>query len=64
MVCFTNLPDLNDSLRNYGQEEADTGVVLHVIEVCKREPFSEIIINCSDTDVLLIHTLALLSTAT
>ena len=53
--CFyTNLPDLDDSLRNYGQEEADTGIVLHAIEVCKRDPCSEIIINCSDTDFLLI----------
>ena len=53
-TCFSNLPDLDESLKSYGQEEADTGLFLHAIDVCKRDPFSELTINCSDTDVLLI----------
>ena len=31
----TNFPDLDSDLKEYGQEEADTGIVLHVIDVCK-----------------------------
>ena len=53
-TCFSNLADLDKSLKTYGQEEADTGIVLHAIDVCKRDPFSELTISCSDTDVLLI----------
>ena len=45
--CFSNLADLDESLKTFGQEEADTGIVLHVIDVCRRDPFS-------DPDVLLI----------
>ena len=52
--CFSNLVDLEDSLKTYGQEKADTGIVLHAIDECRRDPFSELTINCSDTDVLLI----------
>ena len=52
--CFSNLADLEESLKTYGQEEADTGIVLHAIDVCRRDPFSELTISCSDTDVLLI----------
>ena len=52
--CFSNLADLEESLKTFGQEEADTGIVLHAIDVCRRDPFSELTISCSDTDVLLI----------
>ena len=52
--CFSNLADLEESLKTYGQEEADTGIVLHAIDVCRRDPFSELTISCSDTDALLI----------
>ena len=52
--CFSNLADLEESLRTYGQEEADAGIVLHAIDVCRRDPFSELTISCSHTDVLLI----------
>ena len=51
--CFSNLADLKESLKTYGQEEADTGIVLHAIDVCRRDPFSELTISCSDIDVLL-----------
>ena len=52
--CLTNLPDLDENLKIYGQEEADTGKVLHAMDVCRRDPFSELTISCSDTDVLRI----------
>ena len=51
---FSNLADLEESLKTYGQEEADTGIVLHAIDVCSRDPFSELTISCLDTNVLLI----------
>ena len=51
---FSNLADLEESLKTYSQEDADTGIVLHSIDVCRRDPFSELTISCSDTDVLLI----------
>ena len=52
--CFSNLADLEESLKTYGQEEADTAIVLHAVDVFGRDPFSELTISCSDTDVLLI----------
>ena len=52
--CFSNLADLEESIKTYGQEEADTGIALHAIDVCRRDPFSELTIGCSDTDVLQI----------
>ena len=51
--CFSNLADLEESLKTYGQEEADTGIVLHAIDVCRRDPFSELTISWLDIDVLL-----------
>ena len=52
--CFSNLADLEESLKTYGQEKADAGIVLHAIDVCRRDPFRELTISCSDNDVLLI----------
>ena len=42
------------AMEKYGQEEADTGIVLHVMNVCKRDPFTKFTISWSDIDVLLI----------
>ena len=53
-TCVTNIPDLDSDLKEYGQEEADTGIVLHATDVCKRDPFTELTISCSYTDVRLI----------
>ena len=52
--CFSNLADLEESLKTYGQEEADTGIVLHTKDVCRRDLFRELTISCSDKNVLLI----------
>lgn len=54
MTCVTNILDLDPELKSYTHEEADTGIVLHAIDVCKRDPFTDLVISCSDTDVLLI----------
>ena len=54
-ICLiTNIPDLDPSLRNCSHEEADTGIVLNAFDVSKRDPFTDLVISCSDTDVLLI----------
>ena len=34
-TCVINIPDLDSDLKEYGQEEADAGIVLHAIDVCK-----------------------------
>ena len=51
---FTNISDLNENLKYYSQEEADTGIILHALDASKRDPLSKIVISCSDTDVLLM----------
>ena len=53
-TVLTNIVDLDDNLRNYNHEEAGTGIVLHALDISKRDPFSELVVFCSDTDVLLI----------
>ena len=54
MTCVTNISDLDPELKNYTHEEADTEIVLHAIDVCKRDPITDSVISCSNTDVLLI----------
>ena len=34
--------------------EADTSIVLHCFQIAKIDPFREVVIVCSDTDVLLM----------
>ena len=51
---ITNIPDLDSSLRNYSHEEADIRIVINALDVSKRDPFTDVVISCSDTDVLLI----------
>ena len=53
-TCVTSIPDLDSDMEEYGQEEADTGIVLHAMNVCKRDPFTKLTISWSDIDVLLI----------
>ena len=53
-TCLTNIADLDPELQTYNHEEADTGIVLHCIDISKRDPFTELVVSCSDTDVLLI----------
>ena len=53
-TCITNMINLNETLFDYNQEEADTGIVFRVFDVSKRDLFTNLVISCSDTDVLLI----------
>ncbi|XP_066919527.1 uncharacterized protein [Clytia hemisphaerica] len=53
-TVFSNIPDLNQELFIYNHEEADTAIVLHAIDASARKDFIELVILCSDTDVLLI----------
>ena len=54
-TCITNMINLNETLFDYNQEEADTGIVFQVFDVSERDPFTNLVISCSDADVLLIH---------
>ena len=51
---LTVVANLAEQLYNYSQEEAHTGIVLHAIDVTKRDPFTELVVICSDTNVLLL----------
>ena len=52
--CLTNISSFNRELFDNNQKEADTGIVLHALDVHKNDPFTEIVIACSDAGVLLI----------
>ena len=52
--CWTNISSLNRELFGYNQEEVDTGTVQHTLYVSKNDPFTELVISCSDTHVILI----------
>ena len=53
-TCETNIPNLDRSKLSHSHEEADTLLVLHCLDVAKRNPFQETYVLCSDTDVLLL----------
>ena len=53
-TCDINIQDLDPTLFDHSQEEADTSIILHAIDVTQRNSFSDLVIRCSDTDVLLI----------
>ena len=38
---ITNIPEFSDDLKNHHHEEADTLLVLHAIDVARRNPFDE-----------------------
>ena len=52
--CLTNISSLNRELLDYNQGEADTEVVIHALDVIKNDHFTELVVTCLDTDVLLI----------
>ena len=52
--CETNISNFDNNLRVYCHEDADTLIVLHGIDVAKRDPFQELYIDCCDTDVFLL----------
>ena len=48
------MSDLAVNLKGHCHEEADTCIVLHSLDVAKRNPFSDLVVYCCDTDVLLL----------
>ena len=52
--CLTNVMDFNYSLQGPNHEEVDTLIISHCFQIRKIDPFREVAIVCSDTDVLLI----------
>ena len=52
-TCITNIINLKETF-DYNQEEADTGIASHTLDVSQRDPFTDLVIPWSDTDVLLI----------
>ena len=53
-TCITNMMNLKETLFGYNEEEADTVIVLHALDVSERDPFIDRVLSCSDADVLLI----------
>ena len=53
-TTLTNMASFNPDLLTYSQEEVDTEIVLHALDVCRSDPLSEVVASCSDTDVLLL----------
>ena len=52
--CLTTISSLNRKLFDYNQGEADTEVVIHALDMIKNDHFTELVVTCLDTDVLLI----------
>ena len=46
--------DFDYGLQKRNHEEVDTLIFLHCFQIVKIDPFREVFIVCSDTDVLLI----------
>lgn len=53
-ITETNLENFPDELRNHDHEEADTLLILHAIDVAKKDLFTECFILSPDTDVFLL----------
>ena len=52
--CETNMINFDNNLRVHCHEEADTLIVLHGIDVAKRDPLQELYIDRCDEDVFLL----------
>ena len=52
-MCITNVDKLNENLKSHSHEEADTCIFLHALDVTARNLFTELVVYCSDNDVLL-----------
>ena len=53
-VCKSNIGLIDQYLSNHMHEEADTLIILHALEVSRRNPFQGLFIIFSDTDVFLL----------
>ena len=50
---ISNISDIDARLKDC-HEEADTYIVLHSLDVTKRNPFTDLVVYCCDADVLLL----------
>ena len=51
---ISNISDIDARLKDHCHKEADTYIVLHSLDVTKRNPLTDLIVYCCDTDVLLV----------
>ena len=52
--CSTNVRDFHYGLQGHNHEETDTLIILHCFQIGKIDPFREVVIVCSETDILLM----------
>ena len=50
----SNIHDFTEDMTVHDHEEADTLIVLHCLDVARRDPFAECIVYSPDTDVFLL----------
>ena len=64
--CISNLEDFSQEMMTHDHEEADTLLLLHAADASARNPFTELHIYYTDTDVFLltIHKFPILCTNT
>ena len=53
-TCISNISDIDTRLKDHCHEEAETCFVLHLFAVTKHNPFTDLVVYCCDTDVLLL----------
>ena len=53
-TCISKISDIDARLKDYCHEEADTCIVLHSLDVTKRNLFTDLAVHYYDTDVLLL----------
>ena len=53
-TCIFGIPNIDARLKDHCNEEADTCIVLHSLDVTKRNPFTDLVVYCCDPDVLLL----------
>ena len=53
-TTLTNISSLSQDLLCYSNEETETGMVLHALDVSRNDPVIKMVVSYSDTDVLLI----------
>ena len=53
MTCISNISDIDARLKNHCHEQDDICIALHSLDEIKRNPFTDLVVYCCDTDVLL-----------
>ena len=53
-TCISNISDINARLKNHCHEQAETCILMHSLDIIKCNPFTDLVVYCCDTDVLLL----------